>query len=284
MRIPVLLLLFGLFNAAAYAQSADPSPEAIPGAESRIYKSVGDTTLLRLHVFQPTDTAASPRVGLIFFFGGGWTKGSVQQFVPHARYFAAHGFVTVVADYRVKSRHDVTPFACVADAKSAVRWVRGHAAEFNIAPDRIVVAGGSAGGHLAACTALVAGFNTPGDNLAISAVPDALVLFNPVLDMVKFFVNRRDNKKLLKKISAISPIDHVRPDAPPTLIFHGTGDKVVPITQAIDFCNAMRAQGNECTLIPFDGRNHGFFNANKGDGSDYRATLDEMDTFLSLKF
>lgn len=263
-----------------FGQADNPSPESIPGAESRIYKSIGDTILLRLHIFKPSAKSASPRSAIIFYFGGGWTNGSVKQFVPHCKYFAERGIVTVVADYRVKSRHGVTPFECVADAKSAMRWLRTHAAEFNIDPDRIVAAGGSAGGHLAACTALIKGFDTSGDDLNISPAPNALVLFNPVVDMALFFQTRRNRSDMAEKINAISPIEHIRKGAPPTLIFHGTADKTVPIEQVTRFCDEMKRRGNECQLITFEGRGHGFFNTDKGDGSDYRATLEKMEAFL----
>src|ERR1700733_10765315 len=84
------------------------------------------------------------------------------------------------ADYWVKSRHDVTPDACVEDAKSAVRWLRQNAAMLGIDPDRIVASGGSAGGHIAACTACP-GLDAEGEDLQVSSRPNALLLFNPVL-------------------------------------------------------------------------------------------------------
>lgn len=268
--------LFGYYS--GFGQNDPASPHGIPGAESKIYKTVADTTELRLHIFQPTEKSRMPRAAIIFYFGGGWAKGSVNQFVPHSKFLADRGLVAVVADYRVKSRHGVTPFDCVADVKSAMRWLRAHAGEYNIDPQRIVAAGGSAGGHLAASTALVKTYNTPGDDLSISAVPNGLVLFNPVLDMVKFFARRRNNDD--EKLKAISPIHHMHKGVPPTLIFHGTDDKTVPIDQVIRFSAEMKKQGNTCELVKFDGRGHGFFNSHKGDGSDYRATLEKMEEFL----
>ena len=89
--------------------------------------------------------------------------------------------VAVRADYRVKSRHGVTPKECVEDAKSAVRWIHQNAATLGVDPSRIVAAGGSAGGHIAACTALAPGLDAPDEDLSISSKPNALVLFNPVL-------------------------------------------------------------------------------------------------------
>jgi len=89
--------------------------------------------------------------------------------------------VAARADYRVKSRHGVSPKECVEDAKSAIRWVRQNAAKLGADPNRIVAAGGSAGGHIAACTALTPGLDAEGEDTKVSSLPNALVLFNPVL-------------------------------------------------------------------------------------------------------
>lgn len=198
--------------------------------------------------------------------------------------------VAIVADYRVKLRHGVTPFECVADAKSAIRWLRTHAVELGIDPKRIVASGGSAGGHLAASTALLKGLDEKYENLKVSSVPNALVLFNPALDLPDLAERLPANELAQfidwsKRAADISPIHHVRRHSPPTIIFHGTGDKTVPFEQATRFCEAMKKEGNRCEVVPFEGRPHGFFNYGNGDNSDYRATLGKTDEFLvSLKY
>ena len=111
------------------------------------------------------------RAAIVFFFGGGWKGGTTRQFARQATYLAGRGMIAAIADYRVQSRHGVTPDVCVEDAKSAVRWLRQHANELCIDPARLVGSGGSAGAHLAACTALVPGFDAPGDNRSISTRP-----------------------------------------------------------------------------------------------------------------
>ena len=90
--------------------------------------------------------------------------------------------VAICAEYRIKSKHGTTPFECVDDGKSAVRWIREHADDLGIDPNKIVAAGGSAGGHVAACTAVINGYETNSENMDISSKPNALVLFNPVID------------------------------------------------------------------------------------------------------
>ncbi len=108
---------------------------------------LGDTSL-KLDVFEPAGLKPTDhRPAIVFFFGGGWSGGDAKQFYQQAKAMTEQGMVVFSADYRVKSRNKTTPFECVKDGKSAIRWVREHAAELGIDPDRIVAAGGSAGGH-----------------------------------------------------------------------------------------------------------------------------------------
>ena len=272
-------MLFLLLTPSGYAQqqpASAPNPDSLPGAESRVYKTVGETKLY-LHVFQPAERRKGEKLpAIIFFFGGGWTNGTVRQFVKHSEHLASRGMVAVIADYRVRSRHGVTPLECVADAKSAVRWLRAHAAEFGVDARRIAASGGSAGGHLAASAALAVQFDEKSEDLKVSSTPNALVLFNPALDLS----GPRLREMIGEKALDISPLQLVRKGAPPTIIFHGTADTTVPIKQAEDFCAAMKMRGSRCELKSFEGRAHGFFNYGRGDNSDFNATLRATDEFL----
>ena len=241
-----------------------PYPPKMSGARVETYKAVDDTAL-KIYIFAPAAATNAPAI--IFFFGGGWAGGSPQQFEDQCRHFAARGMVAVTVDYRVKNRHQVKPVQCVADARSAMRWVREHAGELGIDPDRMAAAGGSAGGHLAACTALVSEFDEPGENQRISAVPNALVLFNPALVLAPLegfklegFGTQVSEKNLGAKAASISPAHHVTSNAPPTIIFHGRRDTTVPFASAAAFTARMKATGNRCELIAYENQNHGFFN------------------------
>ena len=131
------------------------------------YKQI-DTISLTLDVYYPTNyDTSSTYPAIIFFFGGGWISGGPGHFEHHARYFAQRGAVCFLADYRTQNRHQSTPFEALADAKSAMRFVREHAEQYRIDTHQIVAAGGSAGGHLAAATALIEGFNDSSDHLSI---------------------------------------------------------------------------------------------------------------------
>jgi len=252
------------------------------------YKNAGQAEL-KLHAFLPAGHKPSDRrPAIVFFFGGGWAGGEAKQFYEQARALAEQGMVAFSADYRVSSRNKTTPLECVQDAKSAIRWVRAHAAELGVDPARIAAGGGSAGGHIAACTALVEDHEEAGEDLAVSSVPNALILFNPVLDTTEKtgFGSARFAPELRKPLS---PCHQVRAGLAPTILFHGTTDKTVPFEQAERFTRLMKAAGNACELVPFEGKGHGFFNGTnyrpKGDGADYTTTLRLSITFLrSLGF
>src|ERR1035438_1861118 len=132
---------------------------------------------LAIHVHFPPDWKKEDKwPAIVFWFGGAFRFGSVNQFEKQAAYLASRGMVAARADYRVKDRHGVEPDACVEDGKSALRWLRQNAAMLGLDPDRIVASGGSAGGYIAACTACP-GLEPEGEDLKISSKPNAMILF-----------------------------------------------------------------------------------------------------------
>jgi len=184
--------------------------------------------------------------------------------------------VAISAEYRVKSRHQATPFDCVEDGKSALRWVRTHAKKLGVDPKRIAAGGGSAGGHVAAAVAMVPGLDAEGDDLSLSCMPDALVLFNPVYDNGP---SGFGYAKLKDRYREISPIHNLREDMPPTIVFLGDQDNLISVSTAEKFRDGMRKLGNRSELFVYPGQPHGFFNQGKpGDG--FAQTLAEMDRFL----
>jgi len=240
-----------------------------------IYREVGEIEL-PAHVFLPPP-ALTPRAAIVFFFGGGWTGGTISQFHFQSRRLAERGMVAVCAEYRVQSRHGTSPFESLDDARAAVRWLRAQAARWQIDPARIAAGGGSAGGHLAACTALV----PDPEPQEVSSIPNALVLFNPVLDTTE--QGYGIEKVTSSRKTEISPCHHVRTGLPPALVQHGTADATVPYENAGRFARLMGEAGNVCRLVPYEGRAHGFFNQkpeSEGGGRDLRATLQEAERFL----
>ena len=281
-----LLAIFGLEAASGQREY----PPVLEGVREVVYKTVGEREL-KLWVVAPEEkpTAEKRVPGVVFFFGGGWRKGTPGQFIEQGKHLAGRGMVAFLADYRVSERDGTKAKDCVEDAKSAMRWVRERAGEFGVDPERLAAGGGSAGGHLAAAVALVPGFDAFGENDELSARPDALLLFNPAVEIPPVEKVGREpqweeilRERLGCEPAAISPAGFVKDGVkvPPTVIFHGTKDDAVPIGSVRRFRDAVVKFGGRCELEEYGGRPHGFFNFGRGGGKDYRDTVEKMDAFL----
>lgn len=236
-----------LFALLLVFQSAAP-PE---GFAAHVYRQT-ETRPLSLYVLPASANSHKTGAAVVFFFGGGWTSGSIRQFEDQARYLASRGYTAVLVDYRVKNRDGSTPFDSVADAQAAIGWVRAHAGEWKVSPHRIYAAGGSAGGHLAIETAI-----RPSP-AGVDSRPDALILYNPVMDTSE---SGFGYKLLGERALEISPVHRLRRGMPPAIVFHGRDDRTVPFANAVEFEKRMKALGNRCELVPYDGADHGFFNS-----------------------
>ena len=180
-----------------------------------------------------------------------------RRMYPFAADFAKrHGMVGISVQYRLyQPDKSVTVFDCVKDARSSVRYVRAHAAELGIDPDRIVVSGGSAGGHLAVATAMFDEVNEDSDDLSVSCAPNALVLLFPVIDTS---AEGYGQAKIGDRWEELSPVHHVRKGLPQTITFHGTGDVTTPFKGAKSFHEQMLALGNRSELVVNEGGVHGY--------------------------
>lgn len=264
----LVLIVLALSLSVAFAQVRSFKPD-----KQIVYKSF-DKDPLELNVFLPAGWKASDRrPAIVFFFGGGWVGGTPTQFYPHSRYLASRGMVAISAQYRTRGSHGTTPFECAADAKSAVRWMREHAAELGIDPNKVAAGGGSAGGHVAATTGVIDGLDEEGEDLSVSSKPNALVLYNPATDVSAI-------QRLGDRALEVSPLQHVSKGDPPAVVFHSRDDQTVPYESAVNFCEAMDSVGNRCELVSFDGRPHGFFNYARSR-VDYKTTVWHMDRFLA---
>jgi len=243
--------------------------------EQILYKQI-DTTKLFLEVFTPESIDPAKKYPtLVFFFGGGWNQGSIKHFEPHAKYFSQRGLICFLVDYRVKKRQHTTPFESLKDAKSAIRYIREHAEKFQVDTSKIIASGGSAGGHLAAATALIDDFNEHTDKLSISCKPNALVLFNPVIDNGP---GGYGYERIGDKYKEFSPLHNIKKDAPPTIIFLGTNDQLIPVATAKYYKTVMEKVESRCELKLYEGQGHGFFNYSNFEF--YKKTIEEADRFL----
>ncbi|MGV3486885.1 MAG: alpha/beta hydrolase, partial [Planctomycetaceae bacterium] len=190
-------------------------------------------------------------------------------------YLATRGAVGIRVEYRVMPKGNADPpIICCHDAKSAMRYVRSHASELGIDPDRIAAAGGSAGGHLAAFASMVEGQDDPADDLTVSPRGNALILFNPVFDNGP--EGGWGTARVGDRYREFSPAHNITPDDPPAIVFLGSEDALISVSVLERFQAKMAAEGVRCDARIYDGQAHGFFNKDP-----WRTlTLIEADKFL----
>ncbi len=264
-----MLLVFATGSPAkerAKKQSSAPD-------QAVVYKTV-DKVELKLHVFNPPGHSPDRKApAIVFFFGGGWVGGSPGQFFPQSAYLASRGMVAISAEYRVAGKHKTDPIACVKDGKSALRWIRANAQRLGIDPGRLAAGGGSAGGHVATATATLEGYNEAGEDLSVSCIPNALVLFNPVYNNGP---EGWGHAKVKAYWESFSPYHNINKATPPAVVFLGTEDPLIPVAHAEGFKKKMEALGIRSDLHLYEGEKHGFFNRSK-----YFETVVEADKFLA---
>lgn len=252
-------LLIGLVLASSIGATAAPevTPTELPGAETRVYRDDGTAPPMRLFVVKPTGwQAGDRRPALIFYFGGGWTTGTPASSIFWAKFAAGLGMVGIAPDYRTKGRHDVPPMGSVADSRAALRWVQDHADELGVDPQRIVVGGNSAGGHVALWTAIT---HAPPGSLEAESPrhkPAALILLSTVSDTSA--ETGYTPQRFGEHTTALSPVHQLDVQMPPVLAFHGDADKTVSLRQAVALRDKLIATGNACELHIVPGGGHNF--------------------------
>ena len=254
-----LFRVLGLVLLLPFALHAEDAPVTM---STHVYKRVEGRDL-QVDVFQPAkSTSDAARPAIAFFHGGGWVFGNRNEFHAAARRYAARGFVTATFQYRLSVNADgtypnskVTLVECVKDARSAMRWLRVHATEFAIASDRIVASGQSAGGQLAWATALMDQLNEATDDLAVSARPDAIVVYSSNYNTMEAWIDMIFGPRRTE-IWSVSPHHNLKSGLPPALGFRGSADSMV-LPYTVDmFAAKMRELGNPFDLVTLPGRNH----------------------------
>lgn len=233
----------------------------------------GKSNLLDLYL--PKDAPASPLPLIVYIHGGGWRAGDKAP-CSAASFMVPQGYAFASINYRF-SKQAVFP-AQLEDCKGAVRWLRAHAGDYHIDPDRIGAWGSSAGAHLAALVAMTvddpALQGTVGGNLTFSSGVQCVCDFYGPSDFTKMEEQAtaagivRDPTKISALLggspkekpdlaTAASPVSHVSKSSPPFLILHGGKDKTVPLAQSQELADALRQAGVEVKLIVVPGAAHG---------------------------
>lgn len=230
-----------------------PLPEGVIETKDIEYGNIGGTRPLLLDLYQPAEAASELRPALIFIHGGAWKSGNRSDYKYYTGLFAKRGYVVATISYRFSSEAKFP--AAVEDAKCAVRWMRAHASDYHVDPDKIAVIGGSAGGYLALMvgyTSDIPEFEGSGGNAGVRSRVQAVVdLYGPVdltapeaqkADVVKAFLGKTYEEDPDLYVKA-SPITYLTPDDPPTLILQGTVDDTVPVTQSDLLAKKLKALG-----------------------------------------
>ena len=272
--------------------------QATPPMQEMVFKSTKDTTL-KIYYSKPANARPGKKYpAIIWIHGGGWTSGTASSFFAHAKYFAHREAVGFSIEYRLIKFGGTGLAECLSDCKSAIRFIRAHAKELNIDPDQIIVLGDSAGGHLAGALGTIDGFDDPADNLTISAKPNAMVLYNPCVDMTVYPLVKNVLSDKIQNIKALdsasikpedwqlartfSPISYVKSGLPPCLILHGLADKVIPCEQSVRFTDAMKKAGNNCTVQLLPNTRHAFVCTNyTATEEQVVSAITEVDKFLA---
>lgn len=266
--------LVAMLAGASLLTAQEEKPKNAPVGEAMVYKQV-EGRELHVYINRPADWKnGKARAAVVLFHGGGWVNGSPASFNTQAQRIAADGAVAITVQYRLLEKGSkVPPQICVEDAKSAMRWVRSHAAELHVDPKRIAAGGGSAGGYMAAYTAVLDGWDDPHDNLKVSARPDALVLFNPVIDnSANGYANNRFGDEVEKR----GPMNAPLTAWPPTLIQSGSDDRLIHADVLQAFEEKLRKAGVKVEVKIYPGQVHAFYNKEPSKTQ----TTDEMEKFL----
>jgi acetyl esterase/lipase len=238
-----------------------------------VYKRV-DGHDLRLDIYSPR-SITHPLPVVLWLHGHRWSYGSKEQRPPIN--LMARGYIVVSIDYRLSGE---APFpAAIEDCKAAVRWLRADASTYHIDPDHIGAWGHSAGGHLAALLGTsggVAELEGAGDNPTFSSRVQAVCDMSAPSDIQELYetVSSLDDgsgsraksaveqflggsgEQIRAKAIAASPITYVSNDDAAFLIIHGENDRSIPVSQAEEFVDKLKATGVDATLVVAKGRGH----------------------------
>ena len=206
-----------------------------------------------LDIWAPRSAAGEPLPVVIFFYGGGWSEGAAADYGFAAAAFAGKGFVAVVPDYRLVPSVRFPAF--VEDGALAVKWVRDNIGKYGGDPDRITIAGHSAGAYIGAMLTLDRRF------LRKAGVdPDivrAAALLSGPYDFHPFTEPRGRNAfGAWPNPAETQPVNFARGDAPPILLAHGTADRVVLPYNSKRLAERLSKAGAPVTLRLYKGVNH----------------------------
>jgi acetyl esterase/lipase len=247
-------------------------PGKLPGRvaidEDVVFGRGGDRDL-KCDVFTPPDSlegGQQNRPAVLLLHGGGWRDGDKTQLKYYGIQLARYGYLCVCSEYRL-SGEAIWP-AQLHDAKAALRWIRGNAAQLNVDAARIAVSGNSAGAHLAlmlAATPDTPGLEGDGGQEGVSSTcAAAIAVYPPTLlrsaepeadgAVAALFGGPVSNETA----DAASPLTYAHRGFPPTMLVHGNADDVVPVAASLQMYDALSGAGAAVEMHIFQGQEHAF--------------------------
>ncbi|HEQ72580.1 MAG TPA: alpha/beta hydrolase [Spirochaetia bacterium] len=252
-------LLFSIFMICLLGSCPKDNPEAprIEGMKSILgvpYRTIDNQEIV-LDLFLPeTDT---PTPVIIWIHGGGFTHNSRKSIFFDPAFVTGYGYAFISIDYRLAPDYYFPEQ--VYDCKAAVRWVKAHAAEYNLLPGKIGLWGDSAGGYLVSflgtsgdVTELEGPHDNPGFDSRVQAVCDFYGVIEPIGNLMGPEGSRNPE---LKK--AANPLTHISPNDPPFLIMHGKKDRWVPYSQSELLYENLKKKGVHAELKLLEDADHG---------------------------
>lgn len=218
----------------------------------------GDATTMDIYV--PTGSGRHPAVLMIH--GGAWVAGSKSAYTQAAKRLARSGYVAATINYRLVPAG--TYPRAVQDCLCALSFLRAHATDYGLDPDRVAVMGYSAGGHLASLVGVASDdpAHQPDCASGPTTPPRAVVSGAGPQDLrgkdnkwVRDFVGGAPDE-IPERFASASPRAHVGPHKPPYLFLNGGADWLVDVDQARDMRDALRADGNDADLLEIAGGGH----------------------------
>ena len=280
-RIPLLLMAWSwaspLLTAHAVTMTELLETNGIPAPVAYVTNATPEQVLYPFSAARPV--SGEKRPALVLIHGGGWRGGDPSVFFPAAKYFASRGLPSFSIGYRLvgPGTNDPSVSDCLADCRAALRYLRSHASEYGIDPERIAVLGDSAGGHLAACLGTIP---DPQDAPGVSSAANLMIPCNPIVDLGPGEGNTNTWFRLIQKgqameknpapealvptpeqislAASVSPIAFVSGKSAPSLLIHGLDDTVVSPDQSRRLDDALRKAGVPSELVLVPGARHAF--------------------------
>lgn len=278
-RVPLSLCVLFALASPAFAQ---PRPLDLPAAvaASQGMRVVPNIVYERANGWEGkldvyAKRSPTPMPTVIYIHGGGWVQGTKETYQLRLLPYLAMGYSVVNVEYRL-ANVSLAP-AAIEDCRCALRWVVAHAKDYGIDPDRLVIAGDSAGGHLALTTGMLttgAGFDrscqTPGEP-KVAAIVD-LYGITDIADLLDGpgkkpfpenwpytvqWLGNQPNRADLAKVT--SPLTYVRAGVPPTISIHGDADPTVPYSHSVRLQEALQKAGVVHEMVTIPGGGHGNF-------------------------